>query len=77
MSSTLTHSFNLWMLALMGPNSTSSRAMRLMKRPSEVPPVVFSSGSTPATSWIALLMASVSAPGAVRNGLPDSSQCNS
>ena len=77
MSATSTHSFSLWMVALTGPNSTSSLATRLMKRPSEVPPVVDSSAWWPVISAMARPSASVSLPGWVRKGWPDSCQCNS
>jgi hypothetical protein len=40
-------SFSLWMLALTGPNSTTSGQISAMKRASEVPPVVESSGVRP------------------------------
>ena len=42
-----------------------------MKRPSEVPPVVDSSGSQPVTSTTACTTASESWPGGVKNGSPD------
>ena len=49
-SATATHSSTWWIVALIGPNSTTCGQMRAMKRPSEVPPVVDSSGSTDAPS---------------------------
>ena len=39
-----TRSSSLWIVALTGPSSTTSRQMSAMKRPSEVPPVHESSG---------------------------------
>ena len=48
------------MVALDGPNSMSSLAMALMKRPSEVPPVVDNSASTPQISAMASRATSVS-----------------
>lgn len=65
------------MLALIGPNSTSSAAMRLMKRPSEVPPLVDSCGLTPQVLSMAVLIAAVRMPGGVRKGLPDRAQTSS
>ncbi len=59
------------MLALRGPNSTTCGQISAMKRPSEVPPVVDSSGVTPVTSRIASLRMLQSAPRGVRNGLPE------
>jgi len=41
-------SFSLWMLAFTGPISITSGQMSMMKRASEVPPVVASSADTPA-----------------------------
>ena len=62
------------MLALTGPNSTTSLQILEMKRPSDVPPVVESSVSTPVSLRIACARASLSAPGVVRNGSPPSVQ---
>ncbi len=44
MSATSTCSSILWMLALSGPNSTTCGQIFAMKRPSQVPPVVDSTG---------------------------------
>jgi hypothetical protein len=65
-----TRSFNLWIVALTGPNSTSSSQMSAMNRPSDVPPVQESSGTIPVTSRTAALIAATSAPRGVRKGLP-------
>ena len=47
MQSAGTFSSTLWMVALMGPNSSTCGQILAMKRPSEVPPVVESSGFSP------------------------------
>ena len=47
-----------------------------MKRPSEVPPVVDSSGVTPVSSWMARLSASLRLPGGVRKVSPPSVQAS-
>jgi hypothetical protein len=44
MASTAMHSLSLWMVAFTGPNSATWGQISAMKRPSEVPPVVDSSG---------------------------------
>ena len=49
------------MVALIGPNSTTCGQMRAMKRPSEVPPLVDSSGGVPQVSLMAALMADTGA----------------
>ena len=59
-------SFSLWMLALTGPSSTISGQMSMMKRPSEVPPAVESTGFPPVFACTAFLTASVSLPGLLR-----------
>ena len=71
------HSSILWMLSLTGPNSISSLQIFLMKRPSEVPPVVESVQAMPACSRIAAARASLSSPGVVRKGSPPSVQAMS
>ena len=43
-SSSETASFTLWIERFTGPNSTTSGQISTMKRPSEVPPVVETSG---------------------------------
>ena len=60
------------MLALTGPNSTTWSQILEMKRPSDVPPVVDSSVSTPAWVRMACASAALSAPGVVRKGSPPS-----
>ena len=47
MASIAMHSLSLWMVAFTGPNSTTCGQISAMKRPSDVPPVVDSSGVTP------------------------------
>jgi hypothetical protein len=59
-SSMPTHSSILWMVLLIGPNSTTSRLMSAMKRPSEVPPVVDACGVMPTVSRMASARASTS-----------------
>ncbi|CWN04372.1 Uncharacterised protein [Neisseria meningitidis] len=72
-----TFSLIWWMVALDGPNSMSSFAMALMKRPSEVPPVVDNSVSTPQISAMAARATSVSLPAWVRKGCPEHDHCKS
>ena len=64
------------MLALIGPNSTTCGQMRAMKRPSEVPPVVDSTGVRPVSSWMARLSAWLRLPGGVRKVSPPSVQAS-
>ena len=73
-SATAMRSSTLWMLALVGPNSTSCGQMSAMKRPSEVPPVVDSSMLPPVTAAAAALNASQSSPRGVKKGLAPSVQ---
>ncbi len=47
MSATATHSSTEWIVALTTPTSTTSAPVGAMKRPSDVPPPVDSSGSAP------------------------------
>ena len=58
----------LWIVALTGPNSMTCGHQVEMKRPSDVPPVVESSGWMPATCAIASPIACDSVPRGVRNG---------
>ena len=64
----------LWMLALIGPNSTTCGQTRAMKRPSDVPPVVDNVGRRPVSASIAPVSASLSEPTGVRKGSPPSVQ---
>ncbi len=48
-----------------------------MKRPSEVPPLVDNSASSPVTAPMASRAASTRAPAGVRKGLPDRRQVSS
>ena len=63
-----THSSILWLVALTGPISSNWSQISVMKRPSEVPPVVDSSVSMPPTSRMAAPAASTSGPRPVRKG---------
>ena len=58
------------MVAFTGPSSTTSSQMSAMKRPSDVPPVQESSGSTPGDVPDGVAATSTRRPRGVRNGLP-------
>ncbi len=73
-SATAIRSLIWWIVAFGGPNSITCGQKVAMKRPSEVPPVVDSSGRTPVTCSIAALIAADSAPRGVRNGAAPSVQ---
>src|SRR5439155_4905716 len=64
-------SFNLWMVALTGPTSTTSGQTSQMKRPSEVPPLHEISGVIPQTSRTASDATATSLPRGVRYGRPE------
>jgi hypothetical protein len=65
MSATLTFSLTLWIVELMTPSSTTWAPSGAMKRPSEVPPPVENFGLRPVSAWIARVLPSERAPGAV------------
>ena len=61
-------SFSLWMLMLIGPSSITSGQMSMMKRASEVPPVVESSPVIPVCRFAASTTMRDSLPWRLRNG---------
>ena len=70
----MTHSSILWLVALSGPNSTTSLQILAIKRPSLVPPVVERTVSIWVSALIAWRNASARAPSSVINGLPPKCQ---
>src|SRR2546428_6326222 len=61
-------SSSLWMLELTGPSSTTCGQTSAMKRASEVPPVVESSGARPVCFLMTVETTSTSRPRDVMNG---------
>ena len=67
-------SFSLWMLALTGPSSMTSGQISMMKRASEVPPVVESSAERPVCYLLASCTVFARRPFLLRKGLAPSTQ---
>src|ERR1041385_8193638 len=65
-------SFSLWMLVFTGPSSITSGQMSMMKRASEVPPVVESSPECPVRRLATCSTISASRPRRLRNGFAPS-----
>ncbi len=73
MSSTDAASSSLCMVAFGSPKSTTG-AILMRNRPSEVPPAVESSGVTPVSSLIAAVRMSNSGPAGLRNASPEAEE---